>query len=219
MIIGNGPSLNKTDMSLLRNVPTFGLNRSYLAFDRWGFTPTYHVAVNQYVVSQSAEELAQLSAPLFTTWRNAATMTQTRKRCVYLHNDQEPGFYGDARRGIWEGATVTYVALQLAFYMGFGKVVLIGVDHDFATKGEPHKLVQSVADDPNHFDPNYFGAGYKWQLPDLQTSAIAYEYAREAYKIAGRDVIDSTVGGKLTVFPKVELAVALKSSGAKGAQT
>ena len=30
--------------------------------------------------------------------------------------------------------------------------------------------------------------------------------AREAYTRAGRQVLDATIGGKLTVFPKVEYA-------------
>jgi hypothetical protein len=30
--------------------------------------------------------------------------------------------------------------------------------------------------------------------------------AREAYRKAGREIVDATVGGKLTVFPKVDYA-------------
>ena len=108
------------------------------------------------------------------------------------------------RGRVWEGATVTYVALQLAFHMGFSQVILIGVDHDFASKGEANKTVVSQGDDLNHFSPKYFGKGFRWQLPDLETSEIAYTMAREAYALAGREVIDATVGGKLTVFPKVD---------------
>ena len=33
---------------------------------------------------------------------------------------------------------------------------------------------------------------------------MAYTMARQAYERAGREVIDATVGGKLTVFPKVD---------------
>ncbi len=43
-----------------------------------------------------------------------------------------------------------------------------------------------------------------WQLPDLDTSEIGYTFAREAYRKAGREVVDATVSGKLTVFPKVD---------------
>jgi len=88
--------------------------------------------------------------------------------------------------------------------MGFSEVILIGVDHNFATKGKPNTTITSEGDDPNHFDPKYFGKGFRWQLPDLETSEIAYRMARNAFEADGRKVVDATVGGKLTVFPKVE---------------
>ncbi|HNS61685.1 MAG TPA: hypothetical protein PKK96_11820 [Anaerolineales bacterium] len=115
-----------------------------------------------------------------------------------------PRFATDVRGRVWEGATVTNLALQMAFHMGIEKAILIGVDHNFADKGEANKTVVSQGDDPNHFMPNYFGKGVKWQLPDLDTSEIGYALAREAYQRAGREVVDATVGGKLTIFPKVE---------------
>ena len=36
-IMGNGPSLAKTDLSKLKNEFTFGMNRIYLAFPQMGF--------------------------------------------------------------------------------------------------------------------------------------------------------------------------------------
>ena len=78
----------------------------------------------------------------------------------------------DVTGRVGEGATVTNFALQIAFHMGFEKVVLIGVDHNFASKGDANKTVVSEGDDPNHFMPNYFGKGVKWQLPDLDTSEV-----------------------------------------------
>jgi hypothetical protein len=73
-----------------------------------------------------------------------------------------------------------------------------------ALKGEANRTVTSQGDDPNHFVPNYFGKGVKWQLPDLDTSEIGYGLARTAYEHAGRQVLDATVGGRLTIFPKVD---------------
>jgi hypothetical protein len=96
------------------------------------------------------------------------------------------------------------VALQLAYYFGFSEVILIGVDHSFATKGKPNATITSQGDDPNHFNPNYFGKGFRGQLPDLETSEIAYSMARLAFEADGRKVIDATMEGKLTVFPKVD---------------
>jgi hypothetical protein len=115
-----------------------------------------------------------------------------------------PGFSREVSGRVWEGATVTNVALQIAFHMGFEQVILIGVDHNFTTKGPANKTVTSQGDDPNHFSPAYFGKGFRWQLPDLETSEIGYRLAKQAYETAGRKVVDATVGGKLSVFPKVE---------------
>jgi hypothetical protein len=58
--------------------------------------------------------------------------------------------------------------------------------------------------DADHFDPGYFGKGSRWNLPDLETSALAYSLARKAYEADGRRVVDATVGGALEVFPKVD---------------
>jgi hypothetical protein len=48
------------------------------------------------------------------------------------------------------------------------------------------------------------GKGFKWQLPDLEGSESVYRLAKEAYEKAGRDVLDATVGGKLTIFSKLD---------------
>jgi len=87
--------------------------------------------------------------------------------------------------------------------MGFTRVILIGVDHSFASKGMPNTTVVSTGEDPNHFSGAYFGKGFRWLLPDLETSEIGYRMARRAYETAGRSVVDATIGGKLDIFPKV----------------
>ena len=88
--------------------------------------------------------------------------------------------------------------------MGFQQVILIGVDHNYSTTGKPNTTVTSQGDDPNHFSPAYFGKGFRWQLPDLETSEVGYAMARDAYRKVGRELLDATIGGKLTIFPKVD---------------
>jgi hypothetical protein len=204
-IIGNGPSLSQTDLSLLKEEITFGLNRIYLLFPELGFTTTYLVSVNELVLEQCAHEMITLGMPKFITWR-ARRWLRRDPGTIFVDSDYTgpEDFTKDASGRIFEGYTVTYVALQLAFYMGFKEVILIGVDHNFTTRGPANMAVVSDGDDPNHFAPDYFGKGFKWQLPDLEASERAYRLAREAYENAGRRVVDATVGGKLTIFPKVD---------------
>jgi hypothetical protein len=201
-IIGNGPSLKQTDLSLLRNEFTFGMNRLYMAFPELGFQSTYYVAMNDLVIEQCAEDIAGLAIPKFLSWRGRKWVTPDDRTQFIYSTYTGPGFTTDMTGRVWESATVTYVAMQLAYYMGFSQVVLIGVDHNFITKGAPNTTITSQGDDPNHFNPNYFGKGFRWQLPDLETSELGYRMARQAFEADGREIIDATVGGNLQVFPK-----------------
>jgi hypothetical protein len=207
-VIANGPSLKQTDMSRLRSEFTFGMNRIYLMFPELGFSTTYLTAVNDLVIEQTAEDLAALSLPKFLAWRSrrhfSPQLPMTQLPTFIYTSYTGPHFSTDVRGRVWEGATVTNVTLQLAFHMGFQQVILIGVDHNYTATGRPNTTVVSQGDDPNHFSPSYFGKGFRWQLPDLETSETGYAMAREAYRRAGREIMDATIGGKLTIFPKVD---------------
>lgn len=207
-VIGNGPSLRQTDMSRLRDEITFGLNRIYLAFDELGFTTSYLIAVNDLVLEQCASDMTRLPLPKFVTWRARRWFKGSGavgQETVFLDTDftGEENFSAEATGRIFEGFTVTYVALQLAYFMGCQQVYLVGVDHNYATQGPANLAVVSQGEDPNHFSPHYFGKGFKWQLPDLDGNERAYHLARNAYEAAGRSIINATVGGKLEVFPRV----------------
>ncbi len=204
-ILGNGPSLRRTNVQRLKGEITFGMNRIYLLFPEMGFETTYYVAINTLVIEQCAHEIQRLPMPKFVTWR-ARRWLRHASNLYYLDTDYTPPetFASDVCGRVFEGSTVTYVALQLAYHMGFSEVILIGVDHTFATKGQPNVTVVSTGDDQNHFSPEYFGRGFRWQLPDLEASERAYRLARQAYESAGRRVLDATIGGNLTVFPKVD---------------
>ena len=207
-IIGNGPSLKNTDMSKLKGEITFGMNRIYLMFPELGFSTTYLSVVNDLVIEQTASDLAALDIPRFLCWRSSRffdTELAANHIPTFLYTTYDgPRFSTDVRGRVWEGATVTYVTMQLAFHMGIEQAILIGVDHNYTTTGIPNTTITSEGDDPNHFDARYFGKGFRWQLPDLETSEIAYRMARRAYERAGRQIVDATVGGKLTIFPKAD---------------
>lgn len=204
VIVGNGPSLNQTDLSLLQGVPTFGLNRIYLLFERSQFRPTYLCCFNTTVLEQFHQELGQVPCTRFVNLTAAGHLPPS-EQTIAIWERFSPRFRLDPERGLWVGATVTFVALQLAYFMGFSRVVLVGVDHQFASQGEPGKQVRATGEDQSHFDPRYFGRGALWDLPDLETSEWSFAMAREQYESAGRSIVDATVGGRLQVFSKVDL--------------
>ena len=204
-IIGNGPSLKQTDLSKLKGEFTFGLNRIYLMFPELGFGTTYFVSVNDLVIEQCVKDITGLPMPKFLSWRSHRFFPTGTLPATFLYTTYDnPAFARDVRHRVWESATVTYVALQLAFHMGFEQVVLVGVDHNGSVPGKANTTIVSQGDDPNHFNPEYFGKGFRWQLPDFEMSEIGYRLARQAYEADGRQVLDATIDGKLTVFPKVD---------------
>jgi hypothetical protein len=203
-ILGNGPSLRQTNLQCLKNEYTFGLNRIFMAFPEMGYSTSYYVSINDLMVEQSVDEIQKLTMPRFVSWR-ARKWMKPQDNLYFLHTTYTGSrFAQDLRGRVWEGATVTNVALQIAYYLGFKQVILIGVDHTFATKGKPNTTVVQNGDDPNHFNASYFTKGFRWQLPDFETSEIGYHLARQAFEADGRQVVDATVGGMLRVFPRVE---------------
>ena len=204
-ILGNGPSLREMDLALLQDEITFGMNRIYLLFSEMGFETTYYLAINTLVIEQSASDIARLAMPKFITWRGRKWM-ELLDNIAFLDTDYTPpaNFATDMKGRIFEGSTVTYVAMQLAFYMGFQEVILIGVDHSFHTKGPPNTIVFAGEIDQNHFSSDYFSKGYRWQLPDLEASEEAYKLAKFGFEDSGRQIFDATRGGKLAIFPKIE---------------
>jgi hypothetical protein len=195
IIIGNGPSLRKIPKRFLEKFPSFGSNRGYL----W-FLPTYYCVVNPLVIEQFLGEIMQLEAEaLFLP----DSLQFAGGNMYYLKQIYgEPTFSKDITEGIHAGWTVTYVCLQLAYYMGFSTALLVGVDHRYLTEGMPNQEKIAVGPDPNHFDPNYFSGGTRWNNPDLRMSQVSYRLAKEAYEADGRRIVNLTPGTALEIFEK-----------------
>jgi len=201
-VLGNGPSLARTDLSRIQREHAIGVNHIFLIFDQVPFRPTYYVSMNELILRQSAERISQLQMPRFLNW-GYRHLFGGLEGVAFLRESYRPHFSLDIKQGIWGGATVTFAALQIAYFMGFEEVVLIGVDHHYQATGTPHTEVVSKGSDPNHFHPSYFPAGFRWHLPDLAISEYAYRLADQAFQSAGRRILDATIGGRLEVFPKV----------------
>jgi len=208
VIICNGPSLLKSDLSSLTSngIFTFGLNKINLLFDKSDFRPSCIAAVNSLVIEQNRAFYNTTDIPLFLD-SCALKFVKPKENIAFLHKfgSREVSFARDCSISISQGATVTFVALQLAFHLGFQEVALIGCDHNFSTKGPAHATAISEEKDVNHFDPNYFAGGVKWHLPDLPMSEAFYSVAYEVYSAFGRKLVNATEGGSLDLFPRVDL--------------
>jgi hypothetical protein len=199
VIIGNGPSLRNVPLAFLKKYPSFGSNRIYLLDN---FTATYYCSVNPLVVQQSVTQINEYKAQAkFITDGEASLIMNSYP----LVSSGIRKFSYNPAAYIFEGHTVTYVCMQLAFHMGFSTVLLVGVDHKFKMDGPPNSETIWQGDDPNHFSPDYF-KGTRWNNPDLKNSEVAYRLALKAFSDAGRKIVNLTEGTALDIFEKGQVS-------------
>lgn len=212
-IIANGPSLQKTNLELLKNEFSFGLNRIYLTFPTVSFRPTYYVAVNDLVLAQFAGEISQLQMPKFLNWNMRRFFPGQPSDIFFLKPSYvlKDRFEPDITKPMVFGGTVTFAALQIAYYMGFEEVIIVGLDHKYSEAGTPNKTeIRNYEKDTSHFHKDYFPKGVKWQLPDLLRSEIDFKLARDFYEKNGRRIFDATIGGNCRVFTKCDYEALFK---------
>lgn len=202
VLICNGPSLNSMNLDFIKNETSIGLNKIYLGFKKFRFYPKYYVAVNQKVLTQSSSEIEELTSVKFLSDRCPGLFSQNALTNILNTRRYTNDFSFDLSEGVQEGYTVTYAALQIAFYLGFSQVVIIGMDHRFNYEGKPNEEKLHIGDDLNHFTTGYF-KGHKWDNPDLVNSERYYKIAKSIFEQHGREIIDATVDGACTVFKKM----------------
>ncbi len=145
VVIGNGPSLNETELELLTDVPTFGVNAIFLAQDRLPEPITYYVVEDTMVFEDNVAAIKAFAADwkLFPAmYRPAFEESELDDHTIFFR--MNAGFYGrktgtkchprfslDATQRLYCGQSVTIINLQLAHWMGFQRVVLIGMDFTY----------------------------------------------------------------------------------------
>lgn len=218
VIIGNGPSLNKLDLSKMRDTATFAVNGIFYAAEKMGFDPTFYVVEDTAVMADNTEAILAYKAKhkLFPAeyrklmGENDHTTYFRMNRGFYATTSPHysvPRFSTDASKRVYCGQSVTIINLQLAYHFGFTEVALIGMDFSYNIPDSVIKeglVYTSTEADDNHFHPDYFGPGKKWKDPKLDRVLINYEQAKVFYEADGRRIVNATAGGNLHVFDRVD---------------
>ena len=193
----NGPGLNNIDVTKLKGEIVFGLNRGYL---KEGLPITYLVTIDDLIENQFRNE--------FEAYKCKAKFSHGLNNSYRLWwTGDKPRFRGDITQPIWQGHSVTNVALQIAFFMGLNPVYIIGMDHfiDYTkTEKVDGKFVNKTMD-LNHFDPNYFADDTRYHYQNLGRVELGYKLAREAYEKAGRELYNASTPTRLNkdIIPRI----------------
>ena len=222
-IMGNGPSLNRTPLELLENDYVFGVNRISLLFERISWRPTFFTAFDIRVVPDNKEEFAALDVPYKFFSARYKTMLGENDNHFWYHTKGhyegfEPCFEPTAPySGFGGGGTIGIIAIELSYYMGFEEIYLIGTDVSYSIPetviqsgqakfgdGVKLELTSTRDDDPNHFDPRYFGKDKKWHNPNVREMKIGFARAASYLERRGAVLRNATVGGELDEVSRVD---------------
>lgn len=100
----------------------------------------------------------------------------------YSSNYNIPRFSTDCSEKIYCGQSVVYMLLQLAFYMGFKEIRLLGVDLEYKIPKDAKiksNMIYSYNDDENHF---YKTKNRRWKKPEINKFKRCLKFAEEIYK-------------------------------------
>lgn len=211
-VLGNGPSLKKTDLDLLKDEITIGFNGIFL---HKTFKPTIHIVEDHLVAEDRVNEIVNFDCPVKIFPSYLGYCIPPQENTIFLNHlprksfPVDTDFSDDAANISYTGGTVTYTGLQVAASLGFEEIILIGVDASYKVENVERStdygtgVLESKSDDVNHFDPSYFGKGYRWHDPNVHTMLQAYRKVRNYAERTGKRVVNATIGGELEVFPRV----------------
>lgn len=209
-IIGTGPSLTIEDLELLKDEITFGTNRIYELFDATKWRPTYYINQDSYLIKTFADTISNIECEarfIPVTFRN---LFPIRGMEFFLLKEKEyypkkAPFSIDISKYIAQGFTVTYGAIQLAIYMGFKEIYLLGVDHNYNISRDAKGNIVRNEDTEKNYTKGLRDNINNGNLPRIEETTIAYETADIVSRQKGVRVYNATRGGKLDAFERVDL--------------
>lgn len=202
-IIATGPSLKISDLEMLKNEVTIGMNSISKIGDKTSWRPTYYGVQDEAVyknLKKDIEELKKHSIIFISdilgnkenvAGENVVYMPIHGKDHLINPNANNIEFSSDCYDVIFDGYTITYSLLQLAVYMGFKEIYLLGADCGYAKKGPQHFIETGV------IDPNAHIAGKRM--------IRVYEVAKEFAQNNGVKIYNATRGGYLEIFERVSM--------------
>ena len=211
-IIGNGPSLQMEDLDRLHKNKeySFGSNRIYLAFSKTKWRPDFFAVSDRIVLANHANEISRVRTKHKFISNRAYFSTNYPKRSSAViynltnkkHYPYCPDFSNDITESIADSYTVTYVMLQIAAYMGFGEIYLLGIDHNYAISKDNSGA--TIKKDVKSFFIENYHANKNMTPPNLDWGTTGFNKSEIYSRMHGFRIYNATRGGKLESFERVD---------------
>lgn len=205
-IIGNGPSLKSDDLDKLVSEDCFGTNEIHKIFRQTRWRPKYYVIIDRYSKSTPEQIKALECETVFLSDYYCRFNKVLRDKYICLHqhfnwNENNYLFSTDIKKCFVSSPTVSYAAMQIAAYLGYSEVYLLGFDHNYSFEFDSDGKVVNTGKSDTHF--------FKDEVPeDIIADVLGMTRAYQSFKRYADDngikVRNATRGGKLDVFERVD---------------
>ena len=214
-IVATGPSLSVEDLGLIKHEISFSMNSIINLYEKTSYRPTYYLIQDGNVERRLHDKLIELFDNHKASFMGigditgfGAVLNRQQTKCyndkfefynlsvayhIYDMCYSDPKkiptrFSSDCAEYVYDGCTVTYSAIQLAIYMGFKEIYLLGCDTNYLghVDGSPSEGKQSDSD-------------------PVIAMINSYEVAKEYAGAHNIKIFNATRGGMLEVFPRVNL--------------
>ncbi len=231
-IIGNGPSLTIEDLDKLNTENTFACNSIYAVYEKTAWRPTFYCTVDHLFVEKEYMEKNNMMYRIsgcqaaFTTANGCTRLIRDDpdfRNLFYIRarwgKNKESGlplFSDDCSSCYYAAETVTYMMIQLAVYMGFNEIYLLGVDMTYSFESHKDDIItyaknyakplqnEIVRMESVYEKVNGCEFGFDAQNM-LEIQRKGYLSARQYADSHGIKIYNATRGGSLDVFKRVKI--------------
>lgn len=199
VLVGNGPSLCAQDLDRIcqSGVVSIGCNQIQKIFEDTKWRPKYCV-IGDGLVYERNKGLWRDDMTYFL--RKFVDDSEVGDNVILYSGKAEqyypgyPHFSDDLVQGVYGGRSVMYDMLQIAVYLGFKEIYLIGVDFSWGEDGKG-----------THFCEGYVDSGIiRAALGYKEEQRHAYISAKRFAEEHGIKIYNATRGGYLDVFERVD---------------
>lgn len=206
-IVANGPSLRMDDLDRFvdNNEITFGMNRIYELYDRTKWRPTFYLSQDPTVIRACLQETVEQTKNSIVFVKVPGEKKYDIPGAInydldYTNVDKHipPDFYDGSNCLFADGKSVTHTAFQLAVYMGFKDIYIIGADCNYSSDNK--SINKDSYPDSRMYDAKKVGIP-----PDMEYTFSAYRVVRKYAEKHGINVYNATRGGMLEELIRVDL--------------
>lgn len=216
-IVGNGPSLKVEDLDKIKDEYTFAANRIFTFYYKTEWRPTFYCVQDDVVLDSIKDDLkyavdqSQNSFVSTKYYYMCSDDVKKSDKVLWMPMRYIPpkknrySFSDDISKEVIEGLTITYSAMQLAAYMGFSEIYLIGIDHNYVIEiDNDGNIIKEDRNIKEYFEEAEVKVEDK-NLPKIVEMTRAYISAEKYSRKNGFRIYNATRGGKLEAYERVNL--------------